>query len=675
MGLQLPTYSFLPHLTFPENVGARQVCRIESTADSDRKIGGIVLAICNLMKRGMPSNDLTIPQFYAELSGASETLDVPLDRLMDWAQSVILDPSLTLTPSEMLAVPYRNEAKNFDLHNYQRVNAAWCARRLGSILALGCGIGKTATVIAAVIAAKRLGIIKGNRVYIVCPVNAMVTWRKAIKDLIGVFDEIQLVSIDSLHLYKALTVADGGALIVDEAHKAKHDKTGRTKEAHELRRCFEWACCLTGSLLHTGPEGLISILDLACPGLSRFLDKWAFGESFGCLAEKVIRMGNRRIKKHSLVIPSDEMRPYLAKYLERGTRSLSFASPEVAAVVKLPGQTTTMVDTWEKPDWVTELDIACRKTMEDAARAPMGAEVVGVTEVVWAPDVAWQTLMGSLAVCLMEETRDEILEVANSFENTSITSVEDAVKSIQARLDDPFFNALDVEWSRRRKPLMALIKNPGLPTFSKVLHAACRLGRYDHAIVKTTSIVKGLKTVGWKFKYGPGHSRINPGIGPKSQFVLDWLADNDAEPLVAGAAGKGTILELAKELEARGISYRLIRGGVSSKLREEYTDEFNDGKIRVMLLQQVAGSESIDLVRAANSLLIDHDWSASTYTQYLARTSRQGQKRECLHYDLSFTDIQTQSIMRLIRGQDFDSQTRALLEQECNLNNLLSLTA
>ncbi len=668
MSLILPTYSFYPELAFPETVGLRKECKIQRTDDNERKLAGIVLAICNMMKNGKPSNDLTVPQFFTELNTAAEILDTPLARIMDWAESVTLSPMATLVGNDRKAVPTRNIAKSFDLHAYQIDVAAWTAVRLGSVLALGCGVGKTATAIAGAIAAKRIGRFKGNRIYIICPLNAVGTWRKASPDLHAEFADVQIVSIDSLHHYKGLTVADGGAVIIDEVHKAKHEKTGRTKEAHELRRCFEWACCLTGSLLHTGPEGLLSILDLACPGLSRFLDKWAFGEAFDCIAEKVVQMGNRRRKKHSLVIPSEDVRPVLAAYLERAARSLSFTSPEVAAVVQLPGQTTTTVDSWDKPEWVVELEKDCREKLEAAAKAPLDSPPPAIGEVVWPTDVPWMTLMGALAVCIMEETRDEILEVASELENTAITSVENAVKSIQEKLDNPLFRENDAEWITRRKPLIALIKNPGLPTFGKTLHAACRLGRYDHVIVKNTTMKGALRDVTWRFKYGPGHSRTNPGLGPKCQFVLDWLAENKGEPLVAGAAGKGTVATLATALTDLGVPHRIIRGGVPSKHREKFVDEFNAGEIRVMLLQQVAGSESIDLVRASTSMLVDHDWSASTYTQYLARTHRQGQKRECLHYDLSFTSVQSESISRLIRGQDFDSATRAIMERAYNQN-------
>jgi len=672
MSIQLPVYRFNPHLAFPETVGMRKECKIQSTSESERKIAGLVLAICNLIHTGKPSNDLTIPQFDAELRGAADNLDVPVNRMIDWASSVMLDSSATLSAEELKAIPTRNKAKNFDLHPYQISTAAWCARRLGSVEALGCGVGKTATSIAAAIGAKRLGVLKGDRAYIICPLNAMSTWRKAVPDLEAEFKDVQIISVDSLHHYKALTVADGGALIIDECHRTKHEATGRTKEAYLLRRCFEWATCLTGSLLHTGPEGLMTILDLACPGLSRFLDKWAFGEAFSCIAAKPVQMRNVRRMKHSLVIPGDEARPYLAKYLERAARSLSLTSPEVAAVVRVPGQTTTTINTWEKPEWVNNLFAESRQKIEAAAKAPAGTTIPGIDEIIWAPDVPWQTLMGSLAVCIMEETREEILEVANEIENTPVTSIDNAVKSIQSKLNDPFYREGDQEWLSRRKPLQAMVKNPGLPSFAKVLHAACRLGRYDQVIVKTTEIVNDIRNVTWRFKYGPGHDRKNPGIGPKSKFVLDWLADNEKEPLVAGAAGKGSVSVIAKALEELKIAHRIIRGGVPTKHREAFVDEFNRGEIQVMLVQQVAGSESVDLIRAATSMLVDHDWSASTYEQYLARTNRQGQKRECIHYDLSFTNIQTESIGRLVRGRDFDAQTRALLEKECNMTSILS---
>lgn len=1005
MATQLPVYRMSPDQAFPEVLGLRENCKAQSTMDSERKLAGIVLSICMLIKTGKPPLDLTIEQFHKELLMAAEILDVPLDRMISWAESVCLEPDVTLTKSEMSAIPTRNIAKGFDLHQYQIETAAWAARRLGSVLALGCGTGKaqpedepvltpsgwrmigdiragdyvigsngtatevlavfkqgqrsicrvtfsdgsttrcdwdhlwsvednhgrhatlttrelkdrgltygvdrtskrwrvplvapvefdhrgalpvdpyllgvllgdgtlntgksrgtamrysktdpsvaevlrqrgiiaipntakdtwaiqdrglrdvlrslgllghtaetkfippeyltarpsdrlallrglmdtdgtcsdghhwefstassrladgvvelvqslgavatrglrkepkywykgrhrtglpshrisisatfnpfagrkaaqvtprtkylpsrriadispageancvciqvaaadhlyvtsnyvvthnTATSIAAAIGAKRLGTLKGDRAYVICPLNAMQTWRRASVDLQQEFKDVQLVSIDSLHHYKGLTVAEGGALILDECHRAKHEETGRTKEAYQLRRCFEWCTSLTGSLLHTGPEGIMTILDLSCPGLSRFLDKWAFGEAFACIAGKKVQIRGVRRIKHSLVIPGEESRPPLAKYLERAVRSLSTTSPEVSSVLKLPGQTATTVDSWDKPEWVEQLIAECRTTVETAAKAPAGAVIPGIQEVVWAPTAPWQDLMGALAVCIMEETREEILEVASELNSTAVSNIDDAVRSIRDKLNDPMFRANDQEWLGRRKPLEALIKNPGLPTFSKVLHAACRLGRYDHVIVKHTELVKGLKNTTWRFKYGPGRSRKNPGIGPKCQFVLDWLRDNPGEPLVAGAAGKGAINVLSAAMAELGVTHRIIRGGVSSKHREQFVDEFNRGEAQVMLVQQVAGSESIDLIRASTSLLVDHDWSASTYEQYLARTNRQGQKRECFHFDLAFNGVQIESIGRLIRGRDFDAQTRALLEQECN---------
>lgn len=666
MATQLPVYRMSPDQAFPEVLGLRENCKAQSTMDSERKLAGIVLSICMLIKTGKPPLDLTIEQFHKELLMAAEILDVPLDRMISWAESVCLEPDVTLTKSEMSAIPTRNIAKGFDLHQYQIETAAWAACRLGSVLALGCGTGKTCTSIAAAIGAKRLGTLKGDRVYVICPLNAMQTWRRASVDLQQEFKDVQLVSIDSLHHYKGLTVAEGGALILDECHRAKHEETGRTKEAYQLRRCFEWCTSLTGSLLHTGPEGIMTILDLSCPGLSRFLDKWAFGEAFACIAGKKVQIRGVRRIKHSLVIPGEESRPPLAKYLERAVRSLSTTSPEVSSVLKLPGQTATTVDSWDKPEWVEQLIAECRTTVETAAKAPAGAVIPGIQEVVWAPTAPWQDLMGALAVCIMEETREEILEVASELNSTAVSNIDDAVRSIRDKLNDPMFRANDQEWLGRRKPLEALIKNPGLPTFSKVLHAACRLGRYDHVIVKHTELVKGLKNTTWRFKYGPGRSRKNPGIGPKCQFVLDWLRDNPGEPLVAGAAGKGAINVLSAAMAELGVTHRIIRGGVSSKHREQFVDEFNRGEAQVMLVQQVAGSESIDLIRASTSLLVDHDWSASTYEQYLARTNRQGQKRECFHFDLAFNGVQIESIGRLIRGRDFDAQTRALLEQECN---------
>jgi SNF2 family DNA or RNA helicase len=144
--------------------------------------------------------------------------------------------------------------------------------------------------------------------------------------------------------------------------------------------------------------------------------------------------------------------------------------------------------------------------------------------------------------------------------------------------------------------------------------------------------------------------------------VERWLDLNVEESVLIGAVAVETITVLESMLKAKSISYRMIRGGARAKDREEWKNEFQAGKVRVMLVQQIAGSESITLTKASNSILVDHDLSPIPYTQFMGRTARQGQTKECTHYDLAFTAIQVERIVALRRGEGFDTETRTALE-------------
>jgi hypothetical protein len=81
-----------------------------------------------------------------------------------------------------------------------------------------------------------------------------------------------------------------------------------------------------------------------------------------------------------------------------------------------------------------------------------------------------------------------------------------------------------------------------------------------------------------------------------------------------------------------------------------------------MLMQQAAGAESITLTRSSTSILLDHNWSAAVYTQFIHRTYRTGQTEDCEHYDYMFGLMQESVVRRLKRGLRFDQQIRQELE-------------
>jgi len=645
----LPVYRFDPALAFPELPH-----RVQSTRDAARPIASVALTLAYLFSgnkfRGLLA-EATPDEIHEELLACCNFYNVDLERVGRWANSLLIHPKDTLPEDKLELIPRGFDQLGFKLHPYQIENAAWSAHRLGTVLAMGCGVGKSATATASAITAARSGQCSQQRCMIICPLNAMPQWKPYIRELQEVYEEVGLVSCDSLHKFTGLDRPIGGALIIDEVHKLKHQESQRTGRAHTVRCAFEWCVGLTGTMLHTGAEGVMSMLDLVCPGLSRFMDKWAFGDTFDCVIEK--KVGRRT--KHSLGIPPEAQHDYFADYLSRGVRSLSFESPEVANCITLPGQERLLEDTWIPPQWVLDLGYQSALTAEQEATNP----------VLWSPTTDYRYYLGALGVALMHERRDDARKEMWDLLGWDLSHVKDGdlhdeIKDWARVLEneDPVARAIHDEavnkwlrWSR-------------LPDFSAVVSACAREGAIDRVIVLETWEEGGNKYMTYRFKYAPGSSAEYPVPGPKIRWLEHWLDENPDEPIVVGTAALRSIRMVETLLEKKGVDYRLIRGGVGPKDREEFVDDFQDGKFRVMLLQQKAGSESVTLTNAAVTVLIDHDYSPLAYTQFLARTHRQGQTRPCHHVDLSFNAIQSCLVRNLMRGEAFDAKTRATIERE-----------
>jgi SNF2 family DNA or RNA helicase len=482
---------------------------------------------------------------------------------------------------------------------------------MGSVAALGCGVGKSATATAAAITAMRIGKCSDERCYIICPLNAMAQWKPYVKELKKYFKEVLVLSVDSLHRYRFIDRSIGGAAIWDEVHKVKNWEANRSKFAHETRAAFEWSIALTGTLLHTGAEGVLGILDVACPGLSRYLDKWTFGDDFNCI--HIVQLGRRQARK--LGKPPINKRDVFAKYLERAVCSLDYSSEEVKAVYILPEFHRELIQNWKKPSWLLKSERKEYKAFSKRIKSLGGTTTEEAFELenpyCWPPSMSKKELVKAAALSLMKE-------------NIEIWNAGDKLEEC-----------------------------PGLPSFSAVMHRLSKMGNTDQIFKR----VNGSKTgePEWDYSFIGGDKP-----GPKLTWLLDFIKE---EQLVVGAASIKTLDLVVELFREKGISFRLIRGGVSAKLREEYVKDFQGGKFQIMLLQQVAGSESVTLTKACKSILLDHDWSPVTFGQFLKRVWRQGQENECVHYDCVFNSIQEYIVETVASGEVFDSEIRAKLEK------------
>ncbi len=627
----IPVYKFNPSLAFPEvppYLDPKGKPQMQCTAGSFDPVASVTLAMAYLLKgqRFMGAMDgFPIEEIYAEVESFCKERMIDPNRLLDWAESIDIPPEDTLSAEEAAEYVYRDmEGVGFTIDQYQADIAAWCALRLGSIQAMGCGVGKSSTATSAAITAARIGRCSTERCFIICPINAVDQWQPYLIDLRKTFKVVDVISVDSLHHIQGIEREPGGALIIDEAHKLKGYGAERTGEAHRIRPAFQWCVCLTGTLLHTGVEGVLSVQDLACPGLSRYTDPMAFGSAFNCIINKKIKTRSRGfIYRRSLGKPSAENLDVFEVYLARSTRSLRFESDEVKAVFQIPENKRIQVSEFPFTD------LSADATFIDVLENQIPLLDLRTTSI----DIA----APALALAMMIENR-EIFEAR-------MTAMPPAEKQ--------FLNPKELEY-------------PGLPQFSAISHRITKVGWEDIALEYCAFWADEAKTVpatGYRFIRPLGSSRENPAPGSKIIWLEKWLQERAGEPVVIGAASVDTLNMIQALMLQTGNNYRLIRGGIDKKERARHINEFQAGKFRVMLLQQVAGSESVTLTKARYSILVDHDWSPITYTQFIHRTYRRGQKQKTEHYDLTFNDIQTMVLKRLLKGESFDAGVRQQIEE------------
>jgi hypothetical protein len=212
----------------------------------------------------------------------------------------------------------------------------------GGVGALGVGLGKTATALSAVYAYVNSNETqgKGDRLWIVCPCNAIPTWAAHRTEMEGYFNEVEIISMDSLHKMKGTAPLPVSAIIFDEVHMLGNVTARRTGAAQAVRQAFGTGLCLTGTLLHAGVEKALSILDLAIPGAARFSNKWNAGRAFNCLVQK--NLGSRKV--HSLARPTGANEAKFKAWLSEYTVFLTKHSKTVKAAVDIPGQEIVDVD-------------------------------------------------------------------------------------------------------------------------------------------------------------------------------------------------------------------------------------------------------------------------------------------------------------------------------------------
>jgi len=336
----------------------------QSYTRAERPLAALVGVLRALNERRYTGFGITPDWVQTEAVGHQITMD----RLTWFASDATLVADIAEIDEAGLFLP-------FALDGYQKT-ALSQLRAMGGVLAMGCGLGKTLTAVAAAQLAVKAGFASCSRCWIVCPLNAVGAWEEVRAYLEHTFWAVDIVSMDSAHKVAGLSPVPGGVVIFDEAHMLGDAGARRTKAAHQLRGAFEFGLALTGTLLHAGIGKALSVMDLGVPGLAGFTRADAAAKYYHCIFPQEIDMGTHTKTVLKIEKPTGENREAFLRYITARVVSMAFESAEVQASVSVPQQHMHRVSIGSP--WPNLDDLAVeyiREQMELGFEIPSAAEV------------------------------------------------------------------------------------------------------------------------------------------------------------------------------------------------------------------------------------------------------------------------------------------------------------
>ena len=149
----------------------------------------------------------------------------------------------------------------------------------------------------------------------------------------------------------------------------------------------------------------------------------------------------------------------------------------------------------------------------------------------------------------------------------------------------------------------------------------------------------------------------------KVDELMEILGDlGEDEPVVVGMVSR-QLLELCEaRLDKADITYSSVKGGQSLDDREAAIDDFQSGRVRVILLTVQSGGVGITLTRAQYLVMLQRSWSLVDNMQTEDRVHRIGSEQ---HTQVTIIDVVTEKTIEVGR------QLERLQEKGANLNEIL----
>lgn len=120
----------------------------------------------------------------------------------------------------------------------------------------------------------------------------------------------------------------------------------------------------------------------------------------------------------------------------------------------------------------------------------------------------------------------------------------------------------------------------------------------------------------------------------KLDQLMEDLEDM-GEPVVVFAQSRQLIEMTARRLEKAGILYSMVAGGQTNDQRQNAIDDFQNGRVDVILVVIAAGGVGITLTRSRVAIFLQRSWSNVDQQQAIARVHRIGSE---IHDSVTIVD-------------------------------------
>lgn len=158
----------------------------------------------------------------------------------------------------------------------------------------------------------------------------------------------------------------------------------------------------------------------------------------------------------------------------------------------------------------------------------------------------------------------------------------------------------------------------------------------------------------------------------------DWIKVHDVkvealEELIDSLGGAPTLVmyefnhDKARLLGRFGSTTPVLGGGTSARKADEYIQDFNNGKIPLMLCHPASMAHGLNLQETCHHMIwFGLTWNLEHYDQAIARIYRQGQKNTVFVYHILAKDTLDEKVMAILAAKD---KTQKALFEGLTKNN------